>query len=307
MVFTACIVGFSAVKEKVLMEINNGWLFNLHSKVMTWCYSKFNSTNVLHKLAIKFIAVCLWLTSVTLQFAKRVKFPKRTLGSRFWIYQWRVEYLMGWWEHETTPWVRKLVKPGMTVIDIGAHIGYYSDLFSQLAQTHGRVHAFEASPENYPILVRNMEARRRTNVTAHHRALSDENGYVDLYVSPGHSNHSLVKGYTQAEKTVKVEAVRLDDYLPDLKMDFLKMDVEGSEPRVLNGMRRIINASPNLVMIVEYNRTSLGAGYPSPQILLDLLTELGFEYQAILDDGSLGEIPDDHKTYNLLCTRKNAA
>jgi FkbM family methyltransferase len=173
-------------------------------------------------------------------------------------------------------------------------------------EPNGKVHAFEASPENYPLLTQNMNASQRTNVIPHYCALSDKNETVNLYVSPGHSNHSLVSGYTQAEKVIPIQAMRLDDVLTGETIDFLKMDVEGSEPRVLNGMRQLIQSSKDIVMIVEYNRTALGKGYPSPQILLDLLTELGFDYKAILDDGSLGDIPDDPKPFNLLCTRNRS-
>jgi len=45
---------------------------------------------------------------------------------------------MGWWEHETTPWVKKYVKPGMTIVNIGAHIGYYSNIFPMLVEPSPR-------------------------------------------------------------------------------------------------------------------------------------------------------------------------
>ena len=80
--------------------------------------------------------------------------------------------------------------------------------------------------------------------------------------------------------------------------------MEGYEPHVINGMRNLIRASENLVMLVEYNRVALAKDSPSPQSLLDLLTKSGFQYQAILEDGNLGDIPEGIETVNLLCTRK---
>ncbi|HAV77203.1 MAG TPA: hypothetical protein DCX53_07605 [Anaerolineae bacterium] len=282
-------------------------LFRIYSRIILWCYRLANSTNLLARLVLNVIENTLCLASVLLSKGKRIKFPSRTLGSRFWVCQWRVEYLMGWWEYETTPWVRKYVRPGMTVVDIGAHIGYYTDLFSRLVQSHGKVYAFEASPENYPILVNNMDARRRYNVIAIDRAVSDQNTVQDLYVSPGHSNHSLVEGRSnETQGKIPIQAVRLEDYLTVDKIDFIKMDVEGAEPRVLEGMRKLIKSSPNLVMVVEYNQIVLSKAYSSPQILLNTLSDLGFEYKAILEDGSLGDIPSDTKTINLLCIRKTA-
>jgi FkbM family methyltransferase len=282
----------------------NMMFYKMYSKIIDWCNRKTPPSTNFEKIVVTTVENILHLTSIVLSRFKHIHFPQRVLGTRFWIWRWRVEFLMGWMEYETMPWVKKYIKHGMTVVDIGAHIGYYTDIFSRLTKSHGKVFAFDASPENYPLLTRNIEERNRDNVIAFHRAVSDQNGIVQLYVSPGHTNHSLVAGFTQAEKTVSVESVRLDDFLDVERIDFVKMDVEGSEVRVLNGMRRLIQASKGLVMIVEYNRIALGKAYPSPQILLDLLTELGFEYHAILSDGSLGAIPEDTKTINLLCVSK---
>ncbi len=105
---------------------------------MVWCHDRFNSGNPLEKLVSKMIAFDLLIASKTLQLIKRVEFPKRSMGSRFWVYQWRFEYLMGWWEHETTPWVKKYVKPGMTIVNIGAHIGSCSNIFSMLVEPSPR-------------------------------------------------------------------------------------------------------------------------------------------------------------------------
>lgn len=281
--------------------------FQIYSKVIRWCDQRWDSKNRLTRWTIKLVGAILYFSSAVISRVKGFQFPARKLGARFWIGQWRLEFLMGWMEGETIPWVKKYVKPGMTVVDIGAHVGYYTDLFARLSLPGGTVHAFEASPENYPILLHNLKTRKRNNVIPYPLAVNDQNGTLDLYISPGHSNHSIIAERTEKAETVSIQSVRLDDFLKVEKIDFVKMDVEGAEPHVLNGMRALIQASENLVMVVEYNYVVLSKAYSSPQVLLDLLTELEFTYKAILENGDLGEIPTDTKTLNLLCWKSGTA
>ena len=248
--------------------------------------------------------ITIYMLSSLLCKIRGIKFPQRTIGSLWFVHRYRFEFCMNWLEPESILWVRRLVKPDMNVIDVGAHIGYYTKNFSHLTGPAGRVFAIEPSPENFGVLVDNLKSWGRNNVTAYNNAASDRSGMVNLHISPGHSNHSLVAGYTPAEKTIPIQALRLDDLLPEQKIDFIKIDVEGYEPHVINGMRNLIRASEDIVMLVEYNRVALAKDNPSPQSLLDLLTKLGFQYQAILEDGYLGEIPEEIQTVNLLCTQK---
>jgi hypothetical protein len=86
------------------------------------------------------------------------------------------------------------------------------------------------------------------------------------------------------------------------QVDFIKVDVEGFEIEVLNGMRGIIAKSPNLHMLVEYNARALRAGCVAPIDLLTLIESLGFEVRRILPDGSLSKnISDKSETFNVLC------
>lgn len=276
-------------------------VYRIYTRVIRWREQNIASKNILTRTLFRLLGGLLWALGSSISFLQGIRFPERKLGSRFWVAQWRFEYLMGWIEPETIPWVKKYLKPGMTVVDIGAHIGYYTALFSRLTGPNGRVLAFEASPENYPVLAHNIQALHTGNITSHQLAVNDQNITLELYISPGHSNHSIIAERTEAAKSVPVQAVRLDDFITSGKINFVKMDVEGAEPRVLNGMRRLIGESEDLIMIVEYNHVVLSKAYLSPKVLLDLLDELGFSYKAILENGDLGDIPNGTRTLNLLC------
>lgn len=126
----------------------------------------------------------------------RFRFPDRATGGWWWIWRYRFEMLLGWYEYPTILWVDRLVRPGMFVVDIGAHIGYFSRLLARLVGSTGNVLAFEPSPENFLLLVHNLSQRQSHNVLPIQAAVAEKSGRQLLYVSPGHSNHSLVMGYT---------------------------------------------------------------------------------------------------------------
>jgi FkbM family methyltransferase len=238
--------------------------------------------------------------------AQRVEFPVRQMGGDEWVYQWRLNFLTNGLEKESLPWCRKLIRPGMVAVDIGAHIGYYTRIFSRLVGDSGRVFSFEPSSENFPVLSKNISAGNFQNVTIFNKAVGAENTQGTLFVSPGHSNHSLNAGFTESVGQEQVEIVPLDLVLHQYgisQMDFIKVDVEGSEINVLNGMKGIIAQSPNLHMLVEYNTRALRAGGFTPMDLPSLIESLGFEVHLILPDGSLSkDIPDTPETFNMLCS-----
>jgi FkbM family methyltransferase len=194
----------------------------------------------------------------------------------------------------------------MFALDIGAHIGYYSWLFDKLVGPYGKVVAFEAFPENFQVLMHNLQAQRAESVFAVQIAVSDFVGEVELHVSPGHSNHSLIPGYTNGEGVISVPTSTVDDYLSTFcqsPVDFIKIDSEGAEIRILSGMVETIKRSPTLTMVVELNPRALSAGGWSPYDLVKKLNDLGFITKEITKDGGLKqpyELPSD-ETRNILC------
>jgi len=248
------------------------------------------------------------LLAVILGRLRGIRFPKRAIGGWWWIWRYRFEMLVGWYEYPTSLWMHRLVRPGMIVADVGAHIGYFSRLLSRLVGPTGKVLAFEPSPENYPLLIHNLSRAGARNVLPIQAAVADKPGRPLLYVSPGHSNHSLFSGYTENEAAVAVDAVTVDDFCRNHsigRLDLVKIDAEGAEPQVLAGMRSMLSANPQLAMIVEVNPIALRAAGSSPEQLLGLLRQYGFLPQLIEPNGRLA-LPADQDFSggpNLLCLR----
>ncbi len=194
-------------------------------------------------------------------------------------------------EPEIVKIFKEYIKPGDTVLDIGANIGYHTLLASKLG---AKVYAFEPEPETFKLLQKNVEYNNCVAVLIN-KAVSDKNGTVTLYINPDNNGgHSLEYKH---EKSVEVEAVALDEYFPDLKPDFIKMDIEGAEYHALLGMKRMLN-DMNVKMVVEY------AGIQEKYGTADFLKSCGFKLYKITLKGLVPFSPEAHeRSINLLCIK----
>ena len=283
-------------------------LFHLYEGVL----NRLDSPNTLEKILRLLVEKIMQLGVIFVSSRKKLKFPERTLGSSWWVWRWRFEFISGLLEYPSTVWCKQIVKPGMVAIDVGAHIGYYTRILSKLVGVQGRVIAFEPSPENFPVLSQNITSLSYKNIELYDYAVDDKNAIGQLHISPGHSNHSLIAGYTEEQGIVNVKTVTLDAFLADRnirEVDFIKIDVEGNEPHVLAGMKNTLKSSGNVVVLIEYNPTALRCGGWEPEKLILKLKETGLIVSLILPDGSLTEdvFQSGENTVNLLCrmpTRK---
>src|ERR1035437_8563101 len=148
----------------------------------------------------------------------------------------------GIWEPKTTEYVEKHLKEGQTFVDVGANVGYYSVLAAKLG---AKVLAFEPSLNNRTLLEKNIKDND-CDVQVFSQALSNENGSAILYTDTTPGQYSLMgKGKGEA-----VEKVRFDDLnlgIPDM----IKIDTEGNERNVLEGMQGVLNTDKPITLIIE--------------------------------------------------------
>jgi FkbM family methyltransferase len=141
---------------------------------------------------------------------------------------------------------------GGTVIDGGAHIGYHTLLAARLVGPTGHVIAFEPSPTTYPLLLENVERNGYRNVTPMNAALADRSGRGTLYLCATNNADHRISELSERD-AVEVELHSLDAFVPENQpVDFVKLDVQGAEPLVLRGGRRVLERNPQLVMAFEY-------------------------------------------------------
>jgi FkbM family methyltransferase len=158
------------------------------------------------------------------------------------------------WETEEQDVMRRLVRPGDTVFDIGAHIGLHTVLLSELIGPAGLLHAFEPNRGKAAALARTMAAL--PNATLHQWALGDVSAARSLFIPEDESMASLADWtHVRGRGAVRAE----DCYvrcLDDLKLpapDFIKCDVEGHELAVLRGAEATLNQAHAPIVFYEAN------------------------------------------------------
>lgn len=139
--------------------------------------------------------------------------------------------------------VRHLVLPGTTAIDLGANIGVYTRVLSELVSPTGAVVSVEPMPETHAILAANVRALSLSNVTTVHAAVSDHAGI--LHMAPGAyvgGGSNYYEAHVVAEGGTPVQARTLDEIVgARTRVGFVKCDVEGHELAVLAGATELLD------------------------------------------------------------------
>ncbi len=204
-----------------------------------------------------------------------------------YIRQWKWDMLLERYESDSVSLMRKIIKPGMVVVDVGAHIGYFTRIFSKLTGGDGLVYAFEADPAIFQLLKKNTKHFRNTRL--YQLAITDRAGTIDFYHSEEKSGCGSVLPIAPVEfrrRKIQASANSLDAILAKegvTRVDFIKMDIEGGEPTALRGMRKILEKNQNILLIIEFNPEWLRAGDIAPLDFLRELKQLGFKVFGILN------------------------
>lgn len=218
-----------------------------------------------------------------------------------YIRRWKLNMLHELYEPETVLLFKKIIKPGMVVVDVGAHIGYFTRLFSKLVGPSGTVYAFEADPENFSVLEKNIKGLK--NVKTFQLALTDRQGTIDFYHYPDkagcHSTLPNVPLDFRKEK-ITVAANNLDSVLKNEKaerVDLVKMDIEGGEGAALRGMEGIIAKSVPLMLAIEFAPAWIRATGVTPLSFLQNLTKQGFKIFATIGTELIPIVPETDESY----------
>lgn len=202
----------------------------------------------------------------------------------------RYVYVFGVWEPAITAFLRRRLRPGRTLIDVGANIGYFSLLGAKLVGSTGSVVAVEAFPSTFELLQRNLARNDARNVRAVHIAATAQAGVVPLYNPELHNTGTATTVAAEGlELLAEVEARPLADVLtPDevASARIIKIDVEGAEFDVLRGLDSVLPQMPeDLELVVEVSPEEQAAG--AADAPLELLAGHGFVPYRIMNDYSL--------------------
>lgn len=203
------------------------------------------------------------------------------------------------------------IKEGMTVIDIGANIGALTLKFAKKVGLPGKVFSFEPSPVNYKRAAKNISLNDFTNITLINQGLGNEKSTALLYnVNP--NNRGMLRilqdgGQFDRFETEEVEIDTLDASMERFSIprpEFIKIDVEGFEYKVLKGARNTLNRCKP-VLFIELDDNNLQEQKSTAKEVVRFLKQMGYQ---IVNTETKEEIDENSHVANchfdILCTAK---
>ncbi len=165
-------------------------------------------------------------------------------------------FLYGVFEISETRLVQAFLRPGMTFVDVGANLGYYTLIAARLVGPSGRVHAFEPNARMRAALEHNIALNSLPNVEVHDQAVSDVVGEISFYESSWEANQGISSIYPGSARSteVRVSSTTLDRLVSEgdgRRIDLVKMDIEGAEHLAIAGGRALFSASDAPGLIFE--------------------------------------------------------
>lgn len=220
-------------------------------------------------------------------------------------------FLKDEYEPDVTKIFLNEIHEGDIVIDIGANIGYFTLLAARLVGEKGKVFAFEPEPNNYDLLLKNIEINNYKNVIPIQKAVSNENKTTKLFLRQDSSMNSLLEGFNANPSIgdISIDTVTIDNFFKDnplkSKIKLIKMDIEGAEMQAILGMLDLIKENKELVIITEFNPSFIRKSGFEPQDFLSKINEFGFLCKIISESNDLElnklEIDNIESHVNLVC------
>ena len=189
---------------------------------------------------------------------------------------WKTMNINKIYEGQATLIFHNHVKKNDVVLDIGANEGYYTVRGSRLVGKKGKVFAFEPELKNSQILKDNLASAGCNNVRTFNEACLDQDTYKKFYLNPKNTgDHKLFNDGVNDNWTT-VKCIILDNYFAKQRIDFIKIDTQGSEVRVLKGLEKTIGRNKHIKMLIDYFPIAIRAMGHKSIDLLKLLTKYEF-------------------------------
>lgn len=180
--------------------------------------------------------------------------------------------------------IKRWLRRGDLVVDVGAHVGFFTLLAANLVGPSGHVRSFEPVPANFDALNANLALNGYSWVAALRAAVSDAPGTVSLGLADTRLVGASTADFTVGGELSSVEApaVKLDDVLGEAgRVRLLKIDAEGHEPQVLAGAAGVLESSPPDAILFEVNAQLLARRGASAEDILNPLATLGYRFHAL--------------------------
>jgi FkbM family methyltransferase len=205
----------------------------------------------------------------------------------------RTIHANGAYEPAETQFLSLILREGMVVVDIGANIGYFTTLAAKCVGRGGKVIAVEPDPYNFRLLLRNIRNNRLNNVLPFELALGSSPHEARLFRSAeNYGDHRLYGEDERQRDSVYVPVDTLDNLLAQQgigKVDVIKMDVQGYEHLIMEGMTRTLQAVERCTILTEFWPYGIEQAGGSADEFFELLITSGFRASVLSADGSAKE------------------
>jgi len=192
---------------------------------------------------------------------------------------------------EESAFFQKQLRPGMTVVDVGANIGLYTLRFSKLVGSNGRVYAFEPDPGLFSQAEANFRRNAIKNTIIFPMAAGADQEKKFLYQDAMNSGNNSLRRSALDEKSpeLTVEVTTLDLILGKDRIDWMKIDVQGWEPAVFQGMSDLLYRNPDIKICFEFWPAGLKSAGFDPEEFLTSLHSQGFTLQPLTRNSNLSK------------------
>ncbi len=188
----------------------------------------------------------------------------------------------GVWEPVETALFRSEIHAGDVVVDVGANVGYFTLIASQLVGDTGQVWAFEPDPDAFDLLRRNVELNGYKNVNLVPKALGAEPGTLKLFRHATNRGDHRVYDPGDGREAVDVEVTTLDKvFTAGTKIDVIKIDTQGAECAVAAGASKTLERGTDMAVIMEYTPHYIRQMGQDPQQCLRTIEGYGFSFYEI--------------------------
>jgi FkbM family methyltransferase len=195
--------------------------------------------------------------------------------------------MLGCYETSNLDIFESLLEPGMCVLDIGANIGLYSAVAAQRIGPTGRVIAVEPGAENCSFIKRTAERNSFNNIELIQKAAGARSESAFLYLCSTNKADHRIYDQSHERERVPVEIEPVDLMLEKLgtpHVDVIKMDTQGAEPFVFDGMKQLLQKNRRLKIMMEFWPWGIRQAGRDPAELLETIREHGFSVSEIHDD-----------------------
>jgi len=192
----------------------------------------------------------------------------------------------GVWEPLETNLVKNTIKEGDVVLNIGANIGYYTLLAARLVGPKGKVYAFEPDKTNFEIIKKNIRINNYENIIPVNKAVLNKTGKAKLYLSTENKGSHRIYQAGDSRKYVEIDVVSIDDFFKNKedKVDFILMDIEGSEAKAFEGMKKVLRKNKKVKILTEFWDWAIEKAGDDSQKFIEEIVKTGFKISYMDED-----------------------